>query len=481
VLYPAHRAQQLQPMVPMHSRVTNLGLYFLGILHWLFFFDFGKANWHAFDWPKELSYLDIIRQALGRAVVPFHTNVTFQTTDRFLALPETLLSPQVFLRLVVPGGSFIILNTLLLYSVGFVGCLFIRRRYKLSPIAFCSFFLLFNFNGYITSHLSVGHCMWLGYFLLPLFSLYLLELVEGQAAGTIAVKLALLLFFMALQGSFHMVVWCMIFMAMVAVSNPTYARPLVTAMSAGVLLSAFRIAPAALTFYGKGYPFVFISAYPTLFDLCNALAIAHTWSYCPFTVPMGWWEFDAYIGIPGVIFLIFFGLYVRLSTHADSRRYAYKPLDIALIGMLVLSVGFAYSLIAKLPIPFVNSQRYSSRFIIIPLVMLMVISSIRFQKVLESHKKMNGVFRRSIWLLICLTGLLLLRHSFLWRSAMSESVYGAGTKALEVAVVTKTDPAYTITVIASFIVSASTLAFIAVSHALRFLRRTRTPKKSINT
>jgi hypothetical protein len=119
------------------------------------------------------------------------------------------------------AGNFVLANTLIMYSVGFIGCLLIRNRYHLSLLPFVFLFLLFNFNGHITSHLSVGHSMWYGYFLLPLFFYFLLELLPPSAkirVGT-SIILAFVLFAIVLQGSFHIFVWCLIFLAILGFFN----------------------------------------------------------------------------------------------------------------------------------------------------------------------------------------------------------------------------------------------------------------------
>ena len=76
----------------------------------------------------------------------------------------------------------------------------LRRRYHLDALSFAVFFVLFNFNGYITARMEVGHTMWCGYFLLPFFSLYLLEWLEESGSLMPALKMAMVLFGMLLLG-----------------------------------------------------------------------------------------------------------------------------------------------------------------------------------------------------------------------------------------------------------------------------------------
>jgi hypothetical protein len=463
----------------MKSRFLSAALYALGILHWFFFFNFGRLSFSAFDWPKEFSYLSVIRQALVRGVIPYHTSVAFQTTDRFLALPETLLSPQIALLPFMGIGAFILTNTLIMYSVGFAGSRLLAQRYRFSPLVFTVLFLLFNLNGYITSHLAVGHFMWLGYFLLPFFFLILLELIEGKEALRSSFKLFLLLFVMNLQGAFHIFVWCVIFLILVALVNRTCRKPILLALLLAFLSSAFRLAPAAVTFYHKGHPFVFIMAYPTLFDLGNALTVLHPPDYYRFLVPVGWWEFDAYISIIGVIFIGYFGIYARFRAISEPERRLHSAFDIPLIVMLLLSSAL-YSWIARLPVPFINSQRFSSRFIIIPLVMLIIISCVRLQAVIKELTRTQTA-RLGMRLLAALMALLLLRHSYLWRIAGIENSMALNKALTAVTIVSKPDPFYSAVVRYAFLASlASILAAAVIGSRLRQIRSRADRDSAIN-
>src|SRR5262249_29476747 len=149
-------------------------LYLGGLVFWLLFYTWGnqqpdqlfcsvgpESAWaepslRGFDWYKEEHYYQILGQALHEGRLPYHYDKTYHLTDRFLAMPETNLSPQVLLLLVLPPMRALQFNTLLLYSLGTVGCLFLRSRYGLGLIPYAWLFVLFQFNGYIVAHLSVG-------------------------------------------------------------------------------------------------------------------------------------------------------------------------------------------------------------------------------------------------------------------------------------------------------------------------------------
>lgn len=434
-------------------------LFCLGVIHWLYFFNFGRLAFSAFDWPKEYKYYSVLRQALLEPAIPYHISEKFQSTDRFLALPETNLSPQIILLPHMNIPQFILFNTLLLYSIGFFGCLLIKRKYKLSFYPFTMLFLLFNFNGYITSHLAVGHSMWNGYFLLPFFCLFVLRLLEEPQKNKNSIfKLSILLFIMVLQGSFHIFVWCLMFLVLIGLFNRKIIGPAFLITLFSIFLSAFRLMPAAANFYNKGYPFVFISGYPGLFALFKALIAIKSAAYFPFESKMGWWEFDAYVSIIGLAALVYFGIYLRFSKKQGFGEHKFKALDLPLLAMVLLSLNPFYGLIAKLPLPFLNSQRFSSRFIIIPLVFLMIISAIRLQR-------SASLFSKKIILRLILVAAILLIffslgwHSHVWRIAALEQCGGVITD-LSVNIINRQDALYKNIVKISLFIS---LAVIIIS------------------
>src|SRR5438132_234301 len=96
-----------------------LALFAIGIVHWVYFFHFGQMTFQGQDWPKDGLYLHVLRQAILTGTMPFHISREFQDTHRFLALPETILSPQILLLRFLEPARFMLVNTILLYAVGF--------------------------------------------------------------------------------------------------------------------------------------------------------------------------------------------------------------------------------------------------------------------------------------------------------------------------------------------------------------------------
>lgn len=439
------------------------GLYVLGIYHWIIFYQGGNFSLLDIDWPKDRDYCVLLKEALVRGQVPYHMSVIHQSTDRFLGLPETILSPQILLLPYVEIGTFFLCQTLLLYTFGFLGCLLIRRRYQLGLMPFALLFLLFNFSGYITSHLAVGHSMWNGYFLLPFFCLWVLELLDGPAARP-ALLLALVLFGMMLQGCFHHVVWCWLFLVLLVVFNPRYWRSVLVVLGGSAALSIHRIGPAVVTFWDghRG----FYAGYPTLSLLLDSLI--HLMDHDPeaATAPrirseitgrtLGWHEYDMYVGILGLAALVYFGIVRRLRCGPGRDEHRYRELDAPLLVMVFLSLNYFYAPIASLPLPLISAEAVSSRFFIIPLVFLMVLAAVHMQHFLEQTRPTAALYVLLIGGLLQ-TACVLAEHSWMWRTLPVPDGTSAEPPTVPVRVY-RDDPLYVAVVQATAALSGAALA-----------------------
>jgi hypothetical protein len=160
-------------------------LYLAGIVAWGVFLSWGHIPFYYQDWA-EISgpRIAFVQEAIHEGVLPLHmagNGALRGVTDRFLAIPDVILSPQMILLGVMTVGGVVLADIILLYSIGVGGLLWLRQKYALSPAVYTVLFLLFNFNGYITAHLSVGHVNYAGgYFLLPWFVILVLQLFENE-------------------------------------------------------------------------------------------------------------------------------------------------------------------------------------------------------------------------------------------------------------------------------------------------------------
>lgn len=398
------------------SKILNLVwlglLYLFGILHWCLFLNWGNVPFDLHDWTQAGAYLSFLRQAFITNQLPLQIGSTLVATDRYLSLPQTLISPQAYLLRYLEPGVFTLVNLLILYSIGFTGLLLLRKRFSLAPFAFTVLFILFNLNGQITAHYAVGHLEWTGYFLLPFFILLLLKVIDGEEANwKWVLGIASILFFMAIQGAFHFVLWSWIFLLAWGLFYPKkYFLPAIKAILFSLPLCLFRFLPPAIEFVGGGK--LFISGFPTVTDLFSAMILLKYPSEAlsgAFS-SLGWWEVDSYIGLIGLAFLIIFGVY-QTWLKGHSRASLLAPTAV----LTFFSIGQIYSVINHLPIPLLDSERISSRFFILPLAVLIILGSIHLQELLVRR----GVRTIPEWIFSLGMMVLLVhdlyQHSRVWR------------------------------------------------------------------
>jgi hypothetical protein len=488
---PAHPVPDRTPLDPgaawrwfdVWSGLLPFLLYGLGVGHWVLFYHGGNFSLRLDDWKKEYDYYFILREALTQRRMPYHMSFAYHGTDRFLGMPETNLSPQIVLLPWLGIVPFFMWQTLILYTLGFVGCLLIRRRYRLGPTAFTLLFLLFSFNGYITSHLSCGHTMWNGYFLLPFFCLGTLRLLDGGSVTRPALLLGLVLFAMMLQGSFHHVNWCWLFLLLLAVFNPRLWRAVLVVVISSAALSALRLGPAvvALGRTGRG----FWSGFPNVTYLIAGLVYypehdpsdaGAPWirTYLVDTV-LGWNEYDMYVGALGLAALVYFGIVRRLRCGSGRDESHYRGLDAPMLCMTFLSLNYFWWIIPALRVPLLTGETVVSRFFIIPLVFLMVLAAIHLQRFLQGVRPSAALYVLLIGGLVQ-TGCTLAEHSKAWQ-VIPASTEMPAVEPNDPSLIDRPDPVYVAVVHVSFAVSAAALLlWIGLMVRPRFLPLTVVPE-----
>lgn len=391
-------------------------LYTAGVAHWMGLF--WTARFHALDWLLEARYHAILREALTQGKIPYLMNYAGHYSDRFLALPETPLSPQFLLLPFMGDAAFHHFNAILMYSVGFLGILWIRREYRLRLLPFTFLFLLFHFNGYLIARIAAGQIMWYGYYFLPYFHLLAVRLVRRPDAKRPAIALVFVLAAMLLQGSFHIFFWCMMFLGLMLVFNPSRWRALTFVIGATVMLNACRLVPGAIAIkpqrmdLGGGYPSlgVLLDAFTALKDFRESLSIG----IFGHTIAVYWWELDCFIGMTGFGILLYFGLW-RWKSGKAWHSFA-GPCAV----MFLLSLGMTYSLATALNLPFAQLQRLPARFIAIPFTFALLVASVEMDQFLRDPER-NAAWRVFLAIGAALLAAELWRHSSLWRVADIEN------------------------------------------------------------
>jgi len=431
------------------SFLAVIGL--LGAWFWFWFLD--GANFTAEDWPRELSYLSILEHSLSSGVIPWHcTLITQMGTTRFLTIPEVAYTPQIFLLWVLNVKNFVIVNILILYGVGFIGCLKLARRFQMSAFAFLFFVILFNFNGYLTSHLAIGHQMWASIFYFPWFFCFLFDLIASPGCRKNVLKLALILFFILLQGGLHQYVWCNMFLALLFLFRSKLRMPLLLTIIFAGLASSYRILPAAWGFWKFQRPF--ISGYPNLEILLQGLTTIgtdNTPTMGGLFNPMHWWEYDIFIGAAGLLALIWYGLITPKMNRSQELAGNLGLLGSAMVVILFLSISDVYQFVNQLHLPLLYSEVVSSRFIILPFFLLLLMASDAMSVTL----KKNGELSQGVVVILLLgTCYLLYLHASLWRVQSLEQISHAPlTVNLAELVAGKPDSTYHSVIIGSYLLS----------------------------
>lgn len=451
---------QLDDRGRRYWKYSIAALYLIGLIHWSFFFDLGQLKFNVHDWGLTAHYLLGLEQAVTTGQLPLHVipETPFHQTERFLANPDLPVSPQVVLIPLLGLGRFVWLNTLLLYSLGFLGLYLLAKKLELSSFSFAMLFILFSFNGHVTAHLGVGHIVWEGYFLTPFVVLLIIVAADRGPDRRWPVLMSLALFAILLQGAFHFVIWSALLLVLLALTQPSLRRSAIVAVILTIALGAFRFVPAAFEFSSPE----FLAGFQSVGDILTGLSSLMT----PIEAANEhygqpeWWEVDFYVGILGLGFLAVFGVFSWLRQGNNQDRRTVHFLAPALIVMTFLSLDIIFRAIANLPIPFIGAERVSSRFFILPFLFLIVFGVMALQRWLNSRRQSTGIKMLLIAGLFAIA-LDLLQHSRVWRPSAAQLGFKLIYPNMLVSIENRLDPAYVNALIAGATITAIALIYCA--------------------
>jgi hypothetical protein len=220
-----------------------------------------------------------------------------------------------------------------------------------------------------------------------------------------------------------------------------YFSTVIKAVALGGLASMVRILPPAIQFAG-GTGLKSLGGFETVKQMFEMLISPSS---------RGYWEQTYYMGILGFAFIVYFGVIKHWTLELRHR-----PLYLSCLAMVFFSVGSIYLPLFNSGIPFLDSQRAPTRFLIVPLVFLITLAGIRFQSFLNEWQQKdwgNGIA------FLFGGGLMaydLLYNSRIW-SLDNYSSSARATDVIEVAVANYPDPTYTATLIVGFACTLATL------------------------
>lgn len=447
------------------QRFAIICIYLLCIVIWSFFLNYGRINWGVQDWVWEWRYSKIIKEALTDLHIPLHTDPPLvYNVSRFFGIPDIPFSPQMLLlRFLDPGVNFLI-NLLIMFSVSYIGCLRIKRHYQLSVFSFTILALLFNLNGFITSHIGIGHTLFTGYFILPFFILLVLQLLEGQTSQTWFAKMGLVLFGIELVGTTQLFAICFMFLGVLLLFAKSDRPNILKSMVAGFALNFYRIAPAAISLTAFASPR--FAGFTTISDLLLALVVIIPPLESFVGLPIAWWEFDMYVGVLGLAFIVIFGVYFTRKSKTDVQTNKYlNPLGLTMLIFSVFSIGYIYVPFNYLPIPLIRLVHVPSRFLILPLLFIIAVASTQIQSWLD-RRFSSPWYHFSLILLLAILGHDLFQHARLWRVEYVFEAFSAEPLDLSLHIANQIDPPYIIVLVVSW-----TLSLIALAYIVRRLLR----------
>lgn len=383
---------------------------------WGYFLNWGNIPFDFHDWAEiNAPRLAFLKDAVTKGKLPLHmpdASALRSVTDRYLALPDIIISPQVILLRWMSVGTFVLIDTWLMIGLGYWGLLKLKKRFSLSLLTFTWIALLFFFNGHMLSHYSIGHITWGGTFLFSLFAELVFALIDGERGAKWEAKMAFLLFFIFLQGSFHQFVWCVLFLGFLAISTWKTFFPILRAGIAAALLSAVRIIPPALL--AGSFNDEFLGGYGQLIQVVNAfvkiLSPADAFNQARTGSVQGWWEYDIYISIFAVLILIA-ALIAWLRTRESNLGF--PSLICPVTVLTILSYQNCYQVIRFFRIPLFTGERISSRFLILPFIFVLAAGMTALQRLIHNRSIRFGNVLLTALLIPC--GIFLFMHLNTWK------------------------------------------------------------------
>jgi hypothetical protein len=386
---------------------------------WGDFLSWGRFPIDFHDWAEvNAPRLALVRDAVQKGVFPFHINETWPLrgiTDRFLSIPDTLISPQVLLMGFLNVQEFVFFNQLIVYTIGSLGLIWLNKRLRLSPISYSFLFLVFHFNGHIVSHMSIGHTSWGGYYLFPWFAGAIFTLLDEKPGWKWITFLGLTLAVTLLQGSFHQFTWMLLFLGFFLMSRWKNLFSVMKGILAGVTLAIFRLLPPVLLLgqfddeYKGGYSNPIWIFQSLLTNVKPSEAMNHIFP----TSPLGWWEFDSFIGVGGTI-LIALGITGWLLRSIKDKSFPVLLLPIT--GLTLLSISKLYGWFRLIPVPLLSGERVASRMISLALFFTLVIAALEIDRWMQL-KGRQRIWKLGYFILICISGYEMVSHMIDWAVA----------------------------------------------------------------
>jgi hypothetical protein len=442
-----------------------VGLYLCGVIIWGSLLNWGNVS-AVHDWAEiNLPRLAFLQNAVRTLSLPLHmagTGALRGLTDRFLSIPDVILSLDIILLSFLNIDTFILIHWLFCYTLGFISLIWLYKRHNVQPDSLFLLFILVNFNGHIVSHLSVGHFTWGGYFLFPWLIILCMELRTVKRNWIWISAVAVLMLFMWLLGSFQQYIIGLILLLLFSLFSWRKTGTVLISVLFSILVSLGRILPSILIFgIADNAP---LGGYPLLRFMWSSVISTRTvdnWlPYMNFQSPLGWWEFNIYFGKIGILLLVALGAFWILQQLFEKRISAFW---LPIFGLFYLSIRNNYAEYITW-IPLFSGIRVYTRLIIIPLIIVVIIGVVALEKIREKLPKIGKIISSIvIWLFGGYLAYDLLHWAFQWDVEKVQQIFSVVDLDLISQVVgNHSDPLYSSTLIAGTICSTLSLAFLII-------------------
>jgi hypothetical protein len=164
---------------------------------------------------------------------------------------------------------------------------------------------------------------------------------------------------------------------------------------------------------------------------------------------IGTWELDIYLGVAGFLFIVLCGIWLRFRGPEKGQVPRFRNMDWPIGITLFLSLGANFYVVVLANIPLVSSvERVPTRFIIVPILALVIIGCIRLQALLNTGS--GGTALRIAGLAGLLHNTCMLSiHSWIWQNRKLERLFADPTMDNVGRIVSGENTFYEVTVVAS--------------------------------
>lgn len=448
----------ITPFGQWQDKRLVISCYLLGLLHWVLFLNYGNPTYTYADWIAFKQIFGAYELAFSAGEIPFHVQTLYSVEEsyRFFGLPWITAPPQILLLRFIDFQSYIAVQALIFYTLGFAGMCRWGEELKLRNVAWVFLFVLFNFNGSIISRMGIGHMnMAFGLMLIPWLFWILYNLVQADVQNkrrlvVVSLQLVLFLAWILMNSDLHIYYQMVIVSFVIVLFYPRKIIWWFMGTLGSLILSVWYVVPVMMfsdypserndylgwaggygvANYGDLYKVDFDSPILELLIFAPLNTIYHLGYSLVLSIDSSLdtvWEYNIYLGIPGtlILFFIIFSVLRCVKWNWEilfNKRYVAGLLIVFGLSLSVVYyqlIGAVQMLVPSFPV----IDGIPSRFIIYPMFGIFLFASFHFE---SATKFLPAAIKKYMdWLLVLLLAIPLVEHSYIWSVAQTEIRFGS--------------------------------------------------------